>query len=304
MRYVLLVLALLTIGVAASSPPRPTHATSHWPPLLNCPDVDGDGGVTISDIFAVADKFGTQTVTGNDGFPVPGDGYDLLYDVDGDGGITIDDIFAVAFEFGQFCPLIETQVAQAALATNQYQDCQDAVNDGYTPGSGGVYVPNMGIHISKLSVLGTTFDPSVVFGLVCTETFPGSRVVDKLIGLWYILPVEETCAIYVFVPPPCLDSNVMPVGFGNTNNDEDNQDPAGPQSGWHTHINLCVGPGFLDELGPAPNTSWHHPNDPEHECLVHRGGTILVSVYGWMVHLYTMIPNPDGRFMKWNTNAR
>jgi hypothetical protein len=294
-KYILLVLALLAIGVAASASPRPTLATSHWAPLLNCPDVNANSGVDIGDVFAVAGHFGAF---------YNGTNYQLLYDVTGDdASITIEDIFYTGSQFGQICPLIETQVAQAALATNQYEDCQDAVADGYTPGTGGAYVPQMGIHISKLSVLENTFDPSVVFGLVCTETYPGSSVVDKLIGLWYLLPVEETCAVYVFVQGPCHDSNVMPVGFGDSANDEDNQDPPGPQSGWHTHINLCVGPGFLDELGPAPNTSWHDENDPEHECLVHRGGTLLIPVYGWMVHLYTMIPNPDGRFMLWNTNA-
>ena len=294
MKYILLVLALLMIGVAASATPRPTLAQSGWPSLLNCPDVNANGAVDIGDLFAVAGHFGASYGQST---------YQLLYDVNGGGTITIADVFYAGSQFGRVCPRIETQVAQAALATNQYQNCQDAADDGYGPRTGGVYVPQMGIHMSKFSELGTTFDPTAVFGLVCTETSPGSRVVDKLIGLWYILPVEETCAIYVFVQGPCHDSNVMPVGFGDSNNDEDNQDPAGPQSGWHTHINLCVGPGFLDELGQAPNTSWHDENDPVHECLVHQGGSFLIPVYGWMIHLYTMIPNPDGRFMKWNTNA-
>lgn len=164
-----------------------------------------------------------------------------------------------------------------------------------------MYVPQMGIHISKFANLSSDFDLEKPFGLVCSATAPGSGIPDKLIGLWYIDPVAETCAVYG-LSGPCQESNVQPVGFGEANTDEDNQDPPGIQSGWHTHINLCVG-AFLDELGPAPNLSWHEPFDPVHECLVHRGGFILIPVYGWMLHLYTMVPNPDGRFMKWNANV-
>jgi len=54
-------------------------------------DVNGDGSVTITDIFAVSGTFGS----------VPGDlNWNSSMDVDGDGAITIIDIFAVAGHYG------------------------------------------------------------------------------------------------------------------------------------------------------------------------------------------------------------
>jgi len=300
MKRVLTVIIVLTFAAFVSAAPRPAaaggQAPGEWSPLLSCPDVNGDGAVSVGDIMKVVQAFGTVVIDDGNGNSLPGPGYFLLYDVDGGGAVSVGDIFQVVAGFGQPCPLVETQVAQAALAAIPYADCQDAVADGYSPGSGGVYVPQMGIHISKLANMSHEFDLAAPFGLVCTETTPGSRVVDQLIGAWYIIPVTETCAVYG-VSGPCQDSTIQPVGFGDTNTDEDNQNPPGPQDGWHTHINLCVGPGFLSELGTQ------FP-DPEEECLVNRGGTLLIPIYGWMLHLYHFVPNDDGRFMKWNANLR
>jgi len=54
-------------------------------------DVNGDGAVTITDIFAVSGVFGTM----------PGDlKWNSSADIDGDGAVTITDIFAVAGHFG------------------------------------------------------------------------------------------------------------------------------------------------------------------------------------------------------------
>ena len=285
MKRLILFLAVLIIGVAASSLPRPAAAIENWPALLNCSDVNADGGVNIIDIGWLVVKFGTE---------YPNDDYQLLYDLSGDGFVNIIDIGTAVLEFGQECPLIETQVAAATVATLPYADCNDAIADGYSSVTGqGVYVPQMGIHISKGANLSSDFDLEKPFGLVCSETTPGSGTPDKLLGLWYIDPVAETCAIYG-LSGPCQDSSVQPVGFGTTNTDEDNQDPEGIQSGWHTHINLCVGSSLLFELGDIPN-----PNDA---CTA-LGGFIVVPVYGWMIHLYTMVPNPAGRFMKWNSNV-
>ena len=300
MKRLMLFLAIAAFGLFVTSLPRPTVASNHWPPLLNCPDVNADGSVTIGDIGLVVGKFGTF---------YPNADYMLLYDVNGGGGVTVGDITKVVIWFGQQCPLIDTQVARATLAMAPYQDCQNALTDGYGPSSGGVYVSNMGIHISKFANLSATFDLEKPFGLVCTEKDTGpAGTPDKLIGAWYIIPVDSTCAVY-FLGGPCQDSSVQPDGFGVSNIDEDNQDPPGIQSGWHTHINLCVGSGFLLELG-IPNTGWHQHDgvevpdlDPAHECVTHRGGFLNVPIYGWMLHLYNFIPNPEGRFMKWNVNS-
>ncbi len=295
MKRLILVLAITVVAVfAVSGSPRQASAGgAPWPPLLNCPDVTGDGPVDFFDFLALLQNYGTE---------YPDADFYYLYDWAPNGAVDFFDFLVLLQNYGQTCPLMDSQVAQATLATMQYQNCQDAVTDGYAPGTGGVYVPNMGIHISKIPNMSTTFDLEKPFGLVCTETFTGSRVVDQLIGLWYIIPVESTGTLYGR-PPPYQADDVQPVGFGTSNTDEDNTDDLNAiQQGWHTHPNLCVGSGFLLELGEAPNSSWHDPNDAVHECLAHRDGTILVPLYGWMLHLYNFTPNPAGRFMRWNTN--
>jgi hypothetical protein len=291
MKRLILVLAITFVAVLAmSGSPRPASAGPAWPPLLNCPDVTGDGPVDFFDFLALLRNYGTE---------YPNADFYYLYDWDPNGAVDFFDFLVLLQNYGQVCPLMESQVAQATLATMQYQDCQNA-GPPYSPMSGGVYVPNMGIHISNLSNMSSTFDPEQPFGLVCTETSTGSTVVEQLIGLWYVIPVESTGTLYQIPGPYQLDDE-QPVGFGDSNTDEDSID-LGTQKGWHTHPNLCVGSGFLAELGTAPNPSWHDENDPVHECLDHRGGFLLVPLYGWMLHLYNFVPNPDGRFMLWNVN--
>ena len=272
----------------SGSPRQASAGGAPWPPLLNCPDVTGDGPVDFADFLALLQNYGTE---------YPNADFLYLYDWDPNGAVDFFDFLVLLQNYTQVCPLMESQVAQATLATMPYQDCNAAVADGYSPGTGGVYVPNMGIHISKFSNMSSTFDLEKPFGLVCTETSPGSRVVDQLIGLWYIIPVESTGTLYealgLPIQGPYQPDDEKPVGFGTSNTDEDSID-LGIQQGWHTHPNLCVGSGFLDELGPAPNPSWHDPNDPVHECLVHRGGFVLIPLYGWMIHLYNFTPTrPD-----------
>ena len=141
------------------------------------------------------------------------------------------------------------------------------------------------------------------FGLVCTEkpTGPSGRP-DQLIGAWYIVPTGPTAFIYG-VQCPCQPNDVQPVGFGDSNIDEDNLSESGVpdndcvgfcNSGWHIHWNLCVGPGFLTELGEGfPDA---------HNFCKSLGGFVLINPYGWMLHFYNFIPNPEGRFFKWNSN--
>jgi len=65
-------------------------------------DVNGDGSVTITDIFAVSGTFGA----------VPGDlNWNSSADVDGDGSTTVTDIFAVAGHFGDVDSHVELQAS-------------------------------------------------------------------------------------------------------------------------------------------------------------------------------------------------
>ncbi len=305
MRRLLLVVAVaVAVFVGVSALPRSGEAgnISTWPDLApGCFDVTGDGYVDLAnDIFGVIMKYQTQ----------PGDAdYSLLYDVSGGGIVDLtNDIFGTVQAYDTYCSLIDTQVIAATVATMKYRDPAVAFADGYTWGS--QYIPNMGIHLyneSYLQTYTTFYDGSLAnlalppdqqnhqltrpFGLVYSNA--GGNQPGQLIGVWYIDPTQDLCDFHT-VPGPCQSPSVMPVGFGLTNTDEDNPDPAPFQSGWHTHTGLCVRDfGTVNAAVTGENTS-------EASCLSHSDHWF--SLYGWMMHLYNFVPNPDGRFMKWNTN--
>ena len=290
MKRLILFLTVLAIGVSASALPRPAAAIDNWPALLNCADVNGDGAVTAGDIGQVVSKFGTF---------YPADNYLLLYDLIGDGAITAGDIGKVVSDFGVVCPLIETQVAAATLAVIKYRDPAVAAGDGYSQAS--QYVPNMGIHLINPANqvtypgccdIGSQLEHPV--GLLYKETAPGSGVAGEFIGLWYIVPVQPVCDLYG-IPGPCQPIDTQPVGFGETNTDEDNLDPdgSGPQRGWHTHPSLCT-------WGIGTTSAFTQENVPEQTCQDLQG--VWFSTFGWMNHLYNFIPNPAGRFQNWSCN--
>ena len=302
---VLLVIAVAVGLFGVSSLPSSSSAThilpTDWDPLSStCYDVNGDGLVDLpNDILGVIQRFNAKWGDDN---------YALVYDVTGGGVIDLpNDILGTIIAFNPTLPAncsdVDTQVIRAAAALLPYQDCQDAVADGYS--TSGLYVGNMGIHISKNANMRADFDPDYwdpveeeythlanPFGLVCTEDPNVQYKPDNLIGAWYIIPVASTGVLYGMSGPFQSDT-VPPDGFA-TGEDYIAYSGGGAQAGWHTHENLCVGfnPAFLNEQGPGGTQS---------SCLA-IGGSLNISLYGWMLHLYTFVPNPDGRFMRWNVN--
>lgn len=305
---VLLVIAVAVGLFGVSSLPGSSSAThelpTNWDPLsATCFDVNGDGVIDLpNDILGVIQRFNARWGDDN---------YALVYDVTGGGVIDLpNDVLGVILAHhpdsnvpNPDCPLVDTQVIRAAAALLPYQDCQDAVADGYSPS--GLYVGNMGIHISKNANMRTEFDPDYQdpitgeythlaepFGLVCTEDPNVFQKPDNLIGAWYIIPVASTGSLYGLSGPFQPDT-VPPDGF-DTGEDFIEYSGGGAQAGWHTHENLCVGfnPAFLNEQGP----------DGTQQSCQAIGGVFNISLYGWMLHLYTFVPNPDGRFMRWNVN--
>lgn len=304
----LIVLALIAAALSVlgvSSLPRSSSAVeglpADWAPLSStCYDVSGDGLVDLpNDILGVIQRFNARWGDDN---------YALVYDVTGGGVIDLpNDVLGTILAFNPSppsnCSDVDRQVIASAAALLPYQDCNDAFLDGYE--ETGVYVGNMGIHISKFSNLKTSFDPNNwddlanPFGLVCSEDPDVPGKADVLIGPWYIIPTTSTGNLYnalpgVNVSPPFQPDFVPPEGFA-TDEDYIPYNPAAPgvQAGWHTHVNLCVGPGFLTEQG----------SDGSHGSCKAMGGIVNIPLYGWMLHLYNFVPNPDGRFMRWNTNA-
>ena len=300
MKQLTLFLIIATFGLFLSALPRPATAIENWPPLLNCPDVNADGSVTIGDIGLVVSKFGTA---------YPDADYLLLYDVNGGGSVTVGDIGAAVQDFGQTCPLIDTQLAQATLAmTGAYggpdlRDPAQAFAAGFVQSSQDV--PAMGVHLFNESYMiawgdccslgqpGNPGESQLIHpvGLVYTAGVGGAP--EELIGMWYIQPNDEVCTYYG-LPTPCESNSVQPVGFGLTNTDEDNEDPPGIQDGWHSHSGLCIWDWGTPEADVAENAT-------QGDC--EGSGGLWFSTYGWMLHVYNFILNPDGRFMKWNTNV-
>ena len=293
MKLLLFVLVFALVGLAASAAPRPLTADgslpANWPALLNCPDVNADTGVSAADISFVVSKFGTHVVKASDGKFVPGADYLLLYDVDGGGNVGVSDIATVVARFGDICPLIETQVAEATLAMaglSPFDSRPDLRNWGEAQAAGfgtqTQYVPAMGIHVSD-STYTATFDHTDPIGMVYKQT--GSTP-DVLIGAWYVVPVQDVCDIFLG-GQTC--SNEEPAGFDG---EEDNTDLNPAQRGWHTHTNLCFIPSGPSVIEQGPGGS--------HQQCKDAGGILNFPTYGYMIHLYNFIPNPDGRFMMWN----
>ena len=146
---------------------------------------------------------------------------------------------------GERCPLVDTQVAIATQATIKYQNCQDALLDGYVQST--QFVPNMGIHLSKNGNVTADFTDQLLnpAGLICTDSdpSPGTSVPHKLIGMWYVMPMMEVCFLY----PNATCSDTEPEGFDGP---EDNTAMPG-QQGWHTHPNLCVWGIGTEQAGTA-----------------------------------------------------
>ncbi|MCH7811384.1 MAG: EF-hand domain-containing protein [Chloroflexi bacterium] len=300
-RYALVavVVVVLLLGALPATSPKPATAGTGWgaAPLLSCPDVNADGAVTFGDFLALIQNFDTA-------YPEPD--YLFLYDLDSNQAVSFPDFLVLLVRFGEACPLTDTQAALATLAAVKYKDPQQAFDDGYTWGS--QYVPQMGVHLVNgdfQTQYLSFYDPVTgedqlrhPVGLLYSERFPGSNQPDEFIGVWYNLPVQAVCDFYG-IAGPCQSDSVQPAGFGETNTDEDNQDPPGPQQGWHVHLGLCVA-----NWGTIDAFDWELGRGTETTCLSPPlNGDVWFSTYGWMLHLYNFVPNSSGRFMLWNSTS-
>jgi hypothetical protein len=313
----LLFVAILAVAafVGVSALPHSSAAApnpAYWPDLApGCFDVTGDGKVDLAnDILGVVLHYNATALSEDINLPP----YSLLYDVSGGGIVDLsNDILGAVLAYDDDgvpdCPLIDRQVILATAATMKYQDPQVAFDDGY--GYGSQYIPQMGIHLVNPDFQTTYtmfYDEGELgkapedqlhqlthpVGLVYSDA--GGNIPETLIGVWYITPVQAVCDFYG-IPGPCYPSlTVQPVGFGETNTDEDNPDLIlNPVSnGWHTHTGLCIkGWDTVNALVTGENVS-------QGSCLSHSD--YWFSTYGWMMHMYNFVPNPEGRFRKWNTN--
>lgn len=333
MKRLLFLVAALVIGLSVTTVAAPPVAAgpagpANWPALLNCADVDANGSVSIGDVMLVVSKFGTHAVQDDDGKFVPGPGYMLLYDLDGGGAVSIGDISTVVVHFGRSCPLIETQVAAATLAmaglppfdsNPDLRNWSEAEADGWEQTT--EYVPAMGIHVQSLQGLTQDFNHLTPVGLVYTATAPNPfapgvpDVPDDLIGAYFVVPIPEVCAefandpnsgIFGIDPQDC--SSTIPEGFdGVLDNNPAQGGPGGPFATWHDHTGLCTGNIGTNDARVAETGSQSEAS--EDACLdgtlfpCGASGCFWFDTYGFMMHLYNFIPNPNGRFQMWNTGG-
>lgn len=303
MKYAIIALVVAVAGfIGLSTQPQETSATNptKWPPLsATCNDVTGDGSVDLLfDILPVIQRYATSY-----GGPPNANGleYALLYDVNGGGEVDLlGDVLGVIQAYGQTCSVADQQVVLATAATMQYQNCQDALADGYSQTTN--FVPNMGIHLSKNSNAARVFwngdpnDPTDQIrnpvGLICTDSdpSPGTDVPDKLIGMFYIQPNLEACFVYPGAP---ICDDAEPVGFDGP---EDNTDVGTVQKAWHTHPGLCV-------WGLGTNQAGTGEGFTQSGCAAQQQPNIWFSEFGWMVHLFNFIPNDSGRFLFFSANV-
>ncbi len=249
----MLVLALAVFGLFVLALPSPAAATSHWTPLLGCPDVDGDGQVLVGDIVAVVGSYFVD---------YPSDEYLFLHDMNADGKVRIDDIQSVVSRYFEACPLVDTQVAQATQAVLQYRDQNVAVADGYFQGTQNIM--GHGVHYINWALVGDgVFDPTRPEGL-------NYSLDGKLLALYWIDPL--------WMP----GHEQPPAGFD------------GDEEMWHEHPQLCAWQGAD---GPMVDV-----NVPQADCLSRTGG-IWFESFGWMVHLWSFLPNEYGRFEMHNPDA-
>lgn len=257
----LLAVSLLGPGDVRGNTPPPGNTTGA---LLTCPDVYPDGAVNVFDILRVAQRYGP--------------GAHPLYDLNGDGSVNvIVDILGTARRFGQACPLVDTQIARAALATMQYLtlDVGLLLQNGYVQTTQDV--PGQGRHFSNLAALNTVFNPEQPQGLVYDPS-------GKLVALFYVM-WGGGGGIGWFGQSGHLDK----FNFdGLAPCDTTACSWSGTEDTWHLHGGLCViGAGTPGVIAVAGVTQSH--------CTT-KGSNLWFATYGWMNHLWAHKLNPNGRF--------
>ena len=319
-----LFLALIALAALAflgtARPTGPIDAASPGAtvnPLLGCPDVDGSGGVRISDVTKVVGQYGNDS---------PGPNYRFIYDVYGpngtaDGVLRVTDISKVVANYGRdnpLCPLVDTQVAKAtlwALANAPLTEDVAALSAlGYT--RAGPDVPGQGVHYANF-----TNWADGVFNLQAPEAlvYHGGKLAAQLY-------VSEGSIVGWVGEDPTLGG---PCNDGIDNDDADTladgadpdcfvpQEPSGPPpddididkfcypapcswdggEGWHLHYRLCrlhIGTPNADLTLTADAATCQSANNsgcspPPYGC----GEWSWSARVGWMGHLWNHLPNAN-----------
>jgi hypothetical protein len=281
--------AVLVALFSQSVPSRASNPPSQAIPILDCADVNGDGGVTAGDIAQVAGKFGTSN--GNAA-------YHPLYDVGSPvGAVTAGDLGAVVSDFGDnngngSCPLVDTEIAQATLwvlddhpaILNQNDAALSAL--GYYQAS--FDVPGQGVHYVNEDNWDGVFDPTAPEGLV----YKGGKLVAQL----YVID-GDTVGWGPVVPPPPDQQDID--GFCIPPIGETTCSWAGDEDGWHWHVDLCTRHIGMASASAVPLVSEQGCNaDDDSDCTNPAVPDCNQWDHdvGWMGHLWSHFANVNGRF--------
>jgi hypothetical protein len=300
--------ALLFAGGNGANQARAAHP---WPPqpLLLCADVTGDGPVTVADIVAVVNHFGT-----NDPAYSANATYHPLYDLataGGTGSISVGDITVAVSDFGLNCSIVspvDTEIAQATLAflgmpdvpggqncpgtamvTSMNQACLE--EHGYYQAS--FDVPGQGFHWVNYDYYNDDlFDTTKPEGLVYTN--------GRLAAELYF--VDGDSVGWGPEPPPIENVNIDQFCTPMPPNTKCSW--AQGYDGWHLHQNLCT---YNIGTPYAANTFTSNALQCEqvHNSTGHGGTWTWKARVGWMGHMWNFLLNAntnpldvagDGRF--------
>jgi hypothetical protein len=280
---------VVALSFSQAAPTGASNPPANAIPLLDCADVNGDGGVTAGDIARVVGKFGTVTSDA---------GYHPLYDVGSPvGAVTAGDLAAVVVDFGDnngdgSCPLVDTEVAQATLWVLNDNPGLLTQNDallaslGYYQGS--FYVPGQGVHYVNFDNWDGVYDPTAPEGLVYAN--------DKLVAQLYM--IDGDVVGWGPIVPPLPDQQdiddfcIPPIG-------ETVCSWAGNEDGWHWHFDLCTRHIGMPSASALPGQSEQSCNaDDDSDCTnpAVPDCNVWDADVGWMGHLFNHFANPNGRF--------
>ncbi|MEX1254842.1 MAG: hypothetical protein WEE64_10915 [Dehalococcoidia bacterium] len=287
-----LLTALAAFAALSFAPPDRTDASSPPAaaiPILDCADVNGDGGVTAGDLAKVVSKFGTAT---------GGAGYHPLFDIGMPvGTVSAGDLASAVLDFGIVCPAIDTEVAQAALWVIDDHPGLLTLNVallnslGYYNSS--LDVPGQGVHyVNPDNSDDGIFDPAAPEGLVYFDGNAGSPlgaqlyiVQGDIVG-WGTWPTPDGKA-----PPDQINIDAFCVPEPG----ETACSWAGDEDGWHWHRDLCT----IHIGTPSASNTFA---DSAEACEAINNTTSGGGDWnwnhqvGWMGHAWVHFANPNGRF--------
>ncbi len=291
---ILALLTLSTVGISQSVNAEMTaECGAVAPPLLSVADFNGDGIVTLKDLYRMFDRLRSGR-------------YHALYDRDGNGRLNKQDFMLAINDYFADSSASDRQMAQLYNRFSHFQHVSghdEVLAMGYQPFGGALqgHGQHWLTHNGQFAVSGfreanseaaeglnITADgsdiPALFWGEAATPLFHDSTSATGLSTLDWPSPngVWNTQRVQAFADAP-------PDFFPETNEDQ-----------WHMHAGLCV---TLEDRGNGPQWQINqHMSNAECQALPNLQPLVLNGVetnpWGnfWMLHVWAFHLNPNGTF--------